>query len=78
MQLLKIISLLLFTVSCKAIPHWKGQKLNGSPHFIPSPCFIPRPQSMFYTDRKITIGYTNRLCGLPVVRSMKGVTVVTQ
>ena len=28
MQLLKIISQLLFTVSCKAIPHWKGQKLN--------------------------------------------------
>ena len=50
MQLLKIISLLLFTVSCKAIPHWKGQKLNGSPHFIPSPCFIPSPQSVFYTD----------------------------
>ena len=28
MQLLKIISLLLFTVSYKAIPHWKGQKFN--------------------------------------------------
>ena len=28
MQLLKTISLLLFTVSYKAIPHWKGQKLN--------------------------------------------------
>ena len=24
----KIISLLLFTVSYQAIPHWKGQKLN--------------------------------------------------
>ena len=28
MQLKKIISLLLFTVPNKAIPHWKGQKLN--------------------------------------------------
>ena len=28
MQLKKIISLLLFAVPYKAIPHWKGQKLN--------------------------------------------------
>ena len=28
MQLLKIITLLLFTIPYKAIPHWKGQRLN--------------------------------------------------